>query len=177
MDELDNKKREEIQALVDAENLFAKVPEQKIEIVSDSQSKTIVGSFHDAALVGIVKEDEQIQKKFKDQAKKSINTELGTIDQEIKKRYQTATYNANEEACNNYGIDKDVPLWQIKLMKLGSGFWFIVYWLFASVTIAPLSIFFKGLSAFIKTSWLVFIFALLCYLAIIGIPILIAIFG
>lgn len=176
MDNLDDKTRNEIQTLVDAE--VFKSPTKELEVVSESNSKTIVGQIHDAAVVEVVKSDEQIQKKFTDQAKKSINTELDTIDQEIKKRQQTATYNANEEACKNYGIDKHVPLWQIRLMKIGSGFWFIIYWLFASVTIAPLNVFFKGISAFIKNSYVVFIFALICYLAIvIGIPMLVRFFG
>ena len=133
---------------------------------------------HPKALSFVRNAQRDIQKKFTDQAKKSVNAELGTIDQEIKQRQKVATYNANEEACKNYGIDKHVPLWQIRLMKVGSGFWFIVYWLFASITIAPLNVFFKGISAFIKNSYIVFIFALICYLAIIvGIPLLINFFG
>ena len=176
MDNLDDKKRNEIQALIAAE-VFEKPP-AKNDVVTESNSENIVNKIHDAAVVGIVKTDEGIQKKFTDQAKKTVEGELNVIDQKTKKRQQEASYDANAEACNNYGIDKDVPLWQIKLMKLGSAFWFIVYWLFASVTIAPLNIFFKGLKAFIKSGWLVFILALICYLLIVvGIPLLIKFFG
>ena len=173
---LDDKTRNEIQELVNAE-VFNKPEIQYVEN-SESKSKSIVAELHDAAVVATVKNDVEVQKKFSDQAKKSVNTELNTIDQEIKTRQQSATYNANEEACKNYGIDKHVPLWQITLMKIGSGFWFVVYWIFASFTIAPLNVFFKGIKTFIKNSYVVFIFALIAYLAIvIGIPLLINFFG
>ena len=57
------------------------------------------------------------------------------------------------------------------------GCWFIIYWLFATLTIAPINIFFKGIKAFIKNNYIVFIFALICYLVIVvGIPLLIKYF-
>lgn len=179
MDNLDDKLREQIQSLVKTEVINeVEVVEDAPEEIVEGTSKTIVSQLHNAAVIKTVKENKNIKKKFVGQAKRSVHAELGTIDQEIKKRQQTATYNANEEACKNYGIDKDVPLWQITMMKIGSGFWFVIYWLFATFTIAPLNIFFKGISSFIKNSYFVFVLALICYLAIIiGIPILIKIFG
>lgn len=172
---MNDDKRNEIQELVDLK-IFTK--EQNEAVQTTSKAKSIVGSLHDHAVVETARTDETIQKKFKDQAQKSINTELDTIDQELKARAQVANYDANAEACKNYGIDKYAPVWQIKLMRFGSGFWFVIYWLFASVTIAPLNVFFKGIKAFIKNSYIVFIFALICYLLIVvGIPLLIKYFG
>ena len=172
---MDENERNEIQELVNKELFkFSNIEDEKHQ----PKSKELVNQIHDAAVLSAVKNDEVIQKKFTDQATKSIHTELGTIDKEIKTRNQIATYDANVEACKNYGIDKHVPTWQITLMKFGSGFWFIIYWLFASLTIAPLSIFFKGISAFVKTSWIVFVLAFIAYLIIvIGIPLLINYFG
>lgn len=176
---MDQNKKNEIQSMIDSE-LFKKKEEGQAVAVAEveSDAKGIVTQLHDSAVIKTVQSDEHIQKKFINQAHKTINSELSSIDQEIKTRQQSTTYNANEEACRNYGIDKHVPVWQIKLMKLGSGFWFVIYWLFASVTIAPLNVFFKGISAFVKNSYLVFIFALICYLAIVvGIPLIIKYLG
>ena len=59
-------------------------------------------------------------------------------------------------------------------MKIGAGAWFIIYWLFSTLTIAPINIFFKGIKAFIKNNFIVFVFAVMCYLIIVvGIPLLI----
>lgn len=178
---MDQEKKNEIQQLLDKSinsNIFKPVVKDDGQASSSSKAREIVGQIHDAAVIETVKSNEEIQTKFKQQAEKSIRTELDTIDQELKARSQVATYNANDEACKNYGIDKSVPIWQIRLMRLGSGFWFIIYWIFASLTIAPLNVFFKGIKSFIKTSWLVFVFALICYLIIvIGIPLLIKYLG
>jgi len=141
----------------------------------DSEVKRLVQALHSQAIVSSVENSEEFQSKFIHQAKKSIDNELESLDQENIKRRQQTTYDSNAEACRNYGINADVPLWQIRLMRFGSGMWFVVYWIFATVTIAPISIFFKGIQSFIKSSWLVFIFALLSYLVIVvGIPLLIA---
>lgn len=168
---MDENKKNEIQQLIDAE-LFKSNNGQAVEMTTDA--KGIVANLHDRAILETVKNNQEVQQKFVEQAQKTINTELNSIEQEIKTRQQVAVYNANEEACRNYGIDKHVPTWQIKLMRVGSGFWFVIYWIFASVTIVPLNVFFKGISAFIKNSYVVFVFALLCYLAIVvGIPLVI----
>lgn len=70
----------------------------------------------------------------------------------------------NSEACKNYGIDKAVPLWQIKIMKIGSAFWFMIYFIVATFTVAPIMVFFKGIKSFIKQTWLAVIFAIITYL-------------
>jgi len=173
---MNDQKKNEMQELVNQElntsDIFAVKKEDDNK--SSSQAKKLVGQLHDAAVMETVKIDEDIQTKFKSQAKKSIETELDVIDQELKTREQVATYNANDEACKIYGINNAVPTWQIKLMRVGSGFWFIIYWVFATLTIAPINVFFKGIKAFIKNTYVVFIFALLSYLIIVvGIPILI----
>lgn len=167
-------------------NVFNKIAEKKqqdtLPIAQKSETEKevqrLVAALHSQAIVSSVENSEEFQAKFITQAKKSIDNELESLDQENIKRRQQTTYDANAEACKNYGINADVPLWQIRLMKFGSGVWFVVYWLFATFTIAPISIFFKGIQSFIKSSWLVFIFALLSYLLIVvGIPLLLALLG
>ncbi len=144
------------------------------EISNPDSPDMLIDSIHKSAIVSEVKNNKEIQDKFIEQAKKTVTDELETLNQANQTKKQIITFKANKEACKLYGIDEHVPLWQIKLMKFGAGFWFIIYFIFASVTIAPVNMFFKGISSFIKNNILVFIFAILSYLLIlIGIPFLI----
>lgn len=164
-------KRQEINDLIK----FEQEKEKKIEL---PETKKMIEEIHKSAIISEVNTNEAIKNKFVSQAQRTVDNELESINQENISRRQKTTYDANKEACKNYGIDDSVPLWQIRLMKFGSGVWFVIYWIFATLTIAPINIFFKGIKAFIKTSWIVFIFALICYLIIVaGIPLLIKYFG
>ncbi len=147
------------------------------ELITENSPNVLIESIHKSAIVSEVKNNKEIQSKFIEQAKKTVNDELETLNQVNQTKKQIVTFKANKEACKLYGIDEHVPLWQVKLMKIGSGFWFIIYFIFASLTIAPVNMFFKGINSFIKNNVLVFIFALLCYLIILlGIPTIINIF-
>lgn len=161
-------KRQEISNMI-------KFEQEKIEL---PETKKMIEEIHKTAIISEVNENQAIKSKFIEQAQRTVDNELESINQENITRRQKTTYDANKEACRNYGIDESVPLWQIKFMKIGSGIWFIIYWVFATLTIAPINIFFKGIKSFIKTSWVVFIFALICYLIIVvGIPLMIKYFG
>jgi hypothetical protein len=60
------------------------------------------------------------------------------------------------------------------MMKAGSAFWFIIYFIFASLTVAPITIFVKGLVGVIKQVWLAVVVAIVFYLVVaVGIPYLI----
>ncbi len=172
---MEEDKKLEIKKMMNLELNKKKDPEEsKIKQPLKTEAQEIVEEIHKAAIVETVKNSEQVQKKVVDQAKKSIDNELESLEYENKSRKQRVAYDANKEACKNYGIDSSVPTWQVKLMKIGSGFWFVIYFIFASLTIAPVNIFFKGINAFIKNNYIVFVFALLAYLIIvIGIPVLI----
>ena len=144
------------------------------ELPSVSSTERLIEDIHKSAIISEVNNNKDIQNKFIEQARKTVGNELYSINQENISKKQKTTYDANKEACRVYGIDEHVPSWQIQLMKIGSSFWFIIYWIFATITIAPINIFFKGIKAFIKNNFIVFIFALICYLLIVvGIPLLI----
>ena len=150
---------------------------QVIELPSINSSEKLINDIHKNAIISEVNNNKDIQKEFIEQARKTVGNELYSINQENILKKQKVSYDVNKEACRVYGIDEQVPSWQIQLMKLGSGCWFIIYWLFATLTIAPINIFFKGIKAFIKNNYIVFIFALICYLVIVvGIPLLIKYF-
>jgi hypothetical protein len=144
------------------------------ELPSVNSSEKLIGDLHRSAILSEVQNNKNIQNKFIEQARKTVGNELYSINQENITKKQSSTYSANKEACKNYGIDDHVPVWQIRLMRAGSEFWFLVYWIFSSLTIVPINIFFKGIKAFINNNFIVFIFALISYLIIvIGIPLII----
>lgn len=171
MDELDrlalqNKQAQEQQQLALSTQAFNVVEEKK-------DTSEVIEKLQQEALLHAVKTDKATQEKLLDNAKKSAENEFYAMEQKTIAKKQEATYNANEEACRNYGIDKAVALWQIKLMKIGSAIWFILYFIIATFTIAPIMVFFKGIKSFIKQTWLAVIFALLLYLILsVVIPIL-----
>ena len=137
------------------------------------ESTQIVRAMHSEAIIETVKNNENLQEKFVKNAERTVENELLSIEQENKSRLQETTYNANEDACSNYGISNHVPVWQINMMKVGSYFWFVIYWIFASLTIVPLNVFMKGFKYFIKNNIIVFIFSFIAYILIaIGIPLL-----
>ena len=145
------------------------------ELPSIQSSELLIGNIHKAAIISEVESNENIKDKFIKQAQKSVSNELFSINQENTVRKQKVSYDANVEACRIYGINNHVPLWQINLMKIGSSFWFIIYFIFATITIAPINVFFSGIKHFIKKNYVVFIFAIVCYLlVVIGLPLLIS---
>ena len=145
------------------------------ELPSINSTGKLIEDIHRNAIISEVSNNKNIQDKIIEQAKKTVDNELNTLDQETIIRRQKITYDANKEACLMYGINEHVPLWQIKLMRVGTGFWFILYWIFSTLTIVPLNVFFKGIKTFIKNNFIVFILSVLCYLIIVvGIPLLIS---
>jgi len=174
----EDKKNEIAKALEKADPPGKQGGPGKQELEKKNEAQEVVGEIHKAAIVKAVLEDEVIRNEIVTQAMKTIGYELKALNQENITRTQKATYDANKEACKNYGIDDSVPTWQIKLMKVGSGFWFVIYFIFASFTIAPINVIFTGIQSFIKSQWLVLVLAVLCYLIIVAvIPTLIVLIG
>jgi hypothetical protein len=125
-------------------------------------------------VVHVVANDQGVQEKILGTAKKAVEDKVDAISDQTTKEAQVSAYDANSDACENYGIMKDVPKWKINMMKAGSAFWFIVYFIFASLTVAPITIFVKGLVGVIKQVWLAVVVAIIFYLVVaVGIPYLI----
>lgn len=159
--------------LVENKNELTPINEEELPSVTSVEN--LIEEVHKSAVINEVRTNKEIQGKFVNQARKSVGDVLHSIDQNIAAKKQKSTFDANKEACLMYGIDEQVPSWQIILMKFGYSLWFIVYFIFATITIVPINIFFKGISTFIKNNIIVFIMAVLCYLTIvIGIPLLIS---
>ena len=174
-----DEKEKEIEALVMnklevPKNIFSKrFDELKVE-VPKSRTEIIVKELHDRGLIQFVEGNEEVQTKIMLQVAKSIDIELSKIDSKGTNEAQNEAYCANKESCKNYGVDAAVEQWKIKMMKIGSGFWFIMYFIIASFTIVPVSVVTRGINTFIKRSWLSIIIAVIIYLFItVGLPLLI----
>lgn len=150
------------------------LPQEKEELPEHEDAGRIVSDIHKHVVLNEVKTNKSLQDKFIGQARRTVEHELDTLNQESILKRQRVTYDVNREACRLYGIEHMPPLWQVWLMKIGAGFWFLIYWVFATLTIAPINIFFKGIKTFIRNNILVLLLAILCYLIIVvGIPLFI----
>lgn len=134
--------------------------------LSETDTSKVVQAVTNQTTLTLVEQDEEVAKKVEDTAKK-------IIDSHIAEQNNRAQFDVNKNACEIYGVEKSVPAWQQNMMKLGAGFWFVVYFIIATVTIAPISTFtFKLVNVFKKT-WIAIVVAVLAYLFIVfGIPFL-----
>ncbi|MDA3779720.1 MAG: hypothetical protein PF487_05775 [Bacteroidales bacterium] len=174
MDEKDLEIEELVEKKITVPNTIfnKKKKESNKDVVS--RTEVIVKELHDQGLIQFVEGNEEVQEKVMLQVAKSIDTELSKINSKGTKEAQNEAYDANSESCKNYGVDTAVEQWKIKMMRIGSGIWFVIYFIIASVSITPVSVFTRGLNTFIKRMWISMIFAILVWLLItVGIPLLI----
>ena len=115
-------------------NLTA-TPENKTQVPTEAappipgnvETQKLIGEAHKQAIIATIQNKDDVKEKVLEQAEKSIDNELKSLEQENIARLQQTTYDANKEACSNYGINSNVPLWQVRLMKIGSAIWFVIY--------------------------------------------------
>lgn len=149
-------------------------PSTEINHDAKTETRKIVDEVHNQAIIETVKNDKEVQERVLYQAKENIDNTLETLKQETLKEKQQATYDANKEACECFGIEQGVQVWKIKSMRILHDFWFIIYLVFAFFTICPVNVFCKGLKRFIKANWLVVVSGILIYLVlVVGIPFII----
>ena len=131
----------------------------------------MVNNVFEQGVVHVVSNNEGVQAQILDTAEKVVRNKAEAIANQTTKEAQMSALEVNRDACENYGIQKDVSLWKVNLMKMGSAFWFVVYFIIASLTIAPVTVFMKGLIGSVKKIWLAIILAVIFYLLIaVGLP-------
>lgn len=151
------------------------VDKSAIETLGEKSEQEIIDTLKKAAVVNEVQNDDKTKNDIMKHAHKTIANRLEEISAKNSKDAQVAYFEANKDACVCYGIERQVPIWQTRLMKFGHSFWFFIYWVVATLTICPVNVFAKGLKAFFKHSWLAITLAILLYLFIaFGIPFIIS---
>lgn len=157
---------------------FYKKEETKEEPKEEIKSPSLVEQIHEQAKFDIVKNDEQVQKSIVETAKKNIETEMDTLSNKVEKENNKANMERNAEACSIFGYStrRDiVEKWQQKMMVIVYNVWFVIYWFFASFTIAPIIFVFGKLQEGLKRTWLSIIIAIIIYgLLAVGIPFIIS---
>jgi hypothetical protein len=139
-----------------------------------TRTERIVKELHDQGLIKYVEDDVEVQKKIMNQVEKSIDTELSKIHSKGTQQAQEAAYDANQEACKNFGVPAAVDEWKIKMMRWGSSIWFVIYYIIAMVTIVPISVFTRGIDTFLKRNWLSVLLSTIIWIFIsVGLPLLI----
>lgn len=140
-------------------------------------SMTLIEKVHEQAKYDIVKNDENVQKRVLDNAQKNIETELNTITNKVETDGNKALMKRNSEACAIFGYDVEkggVEKWQLKLMVAIHNVLFVIYWVIATVTVAPYNFIARKLNNSIRQTWLVAVIAILIYIIVVSTPFIIA---
>lgn len=134
----------------------------------------VVSNIFSAAVVATVQNDDDVKNKITDTAKQVIANKTEALKHESAKEHTASFFGANESACAIFGYDdKTTPKWQVRMMKFGAAIWFIIYYILALFSVAPIMVFMNGLSKIIKKHWASMMLAIIFYLVIaVGIPLL-----
>ena len=143
----------------DQGSLADKKPKEKTE--------ELLEMAHQEAIIHTIQNDEGVQKKVIQGAEEHVLSELEVRKQEQTKRVQDATFDAIEDAAQNYGIDSGRPLWQLRMAQVGSSFWFIVWFIISSFTFTPVLFFLKMIGTQVENAKLKWTFTVLLYVLLI----------
>jgi uncharacterized BrkB/YihY/UPF0761 family membrane protein len=98
---------------------------------------------------------------------------MKVVANETATKVNESHFDLHKAASKMYGFKEARPLWQQKMMVFGSAIWFIIYFIIATFTVCPISVFCDVFKNIFKKAWLAIIVSILVYLAIIvGIPLL-----
>ena len=131
-----------------------------------TQQHVIIDDAMRSAIIQMLDKDPAVQEFFVESARKLVSSDLATRELLQKREEQNAHFKVNEEACEDFGVAKSAPQWQVKMMKFGSSFWFVIWYLVAFVTVAPVSRFDRALRTFVKAHWLSIVISALVWIAI-----------
>ena len=151
---------------------------QQFNALKEASTKDMVNVLKSQTVATLMTQDQEVIDKVTQNSKDEINDALETSNTESKTQKAEAKFLSNEEACKIYGVDKTVPLWQQRLMVFGSSIWFVIYFIVATFTIAPISTFAIKLNVIFKKIWISILLAIILYLFFaVGLPLIIKYFS
>jgi hypothetical protein len=158
-----------INATSDIKNVFTNaVDEIKDKDVkqADIQDQTgkIIEKLHQSAIIHSFQNNEDIQNKVVQSAEENVLAEIEIRRNQQIRKVENATYDALIDSAQNFGIDSGRPMWQLKLAKFGSGFWFIIWYLISFFTFTPITVFLKMIGVQVRSAKLKWLFTVLIYL-------------
>ena len=133
----------------------------------------MVKALQNKEIMDVIATDAETKEALNKNAKTIVQTQTDTIKTKVDSENQQAKFDSNKDACEVYGVSESCPLWQQRLMKLGANFWFIIYFIIATVVIAPIGIFTRKLSNIFRKGWVALLVGIVFYLLLtVGIPLL-----
>lgn len=143
-------------------------------VLAATKTEEVVQAITNKTIVDLAQNNEIVKARIEENAASEIENVLETQSAKTDKKKADTKFKGNEEACKVYGVEKTVPLWQQQMMAIGAGVWFVIYFVFATLTVAPISTFAYKLKVVFKNMWVAIIISLIVYLIVaIGLPFLI----
>lgn len=135
----------------------------------------MVNAAFDQAVVAQVENDENLQKELLDGAKQVIENKVNAIKDEAEREDKAAHFNNKKDACECFGYsEKTTEKWAVNYMNawhnVFNGIWITI----GMVTFAPITFIGRKLKVIFKHTWLAMVIAVIIYLAVVFVPILMA---
>lgn len=141
--------------------------------LKNSSATDVVRALQNARTIEEANTNVEVQEKITQNAKKLIDTTMKVVSNESAEELNKSHFKLHKSASQMYGYNEERPRWQQNMMRVGAAFWFIVYFIVATVTVCPLGVFFDVFKNIFKKGWLSMIVAIIVYLVIVvGIPFL-----
>ena len=133
----------------------------------------VVRAVQNKKTMELAEKDQSVMAQMEENAKHAIGDSMKVVSNESAVRLNKSHFDRHKSASKMYGFTEERPIWQQKMMVVGSSIWFVIYFIIASVTVCPLSVFFDVFKNIFKKGWLTMIVAGILYLTIVvGIPLL-----
>lgn len=117
-----------------------------------------------------------MQDKILDTAKDCVEKEIDKIKTDTNTRNTASKFDSAADACACYCFDKKektTPIWAVWYMKGGYNLVLLIYLIFATFTVLPITFLFKKIQVGIKMTWLAILLAVMIYLCFTFGPILV----
>lgn len=151
---------------------------QEFNALKGATTGETINALKNKEVMNLFKTDDEIKNKITESAKQDIQDNIDINNQDNKNKKAKKKFEGNKEACKIYGVEDTVPLWQQALMSIGSAFWFVIYFIVATLTIAPISTFTMKLNTIFKKMWVSIVLAVVIYVAVVlTLPILMTTLG
>lgn len=151
---------------------------QEFNALKGATTGETINALKNKEVMNLFKTDDEIKNKITESAKQDIQDNIDINNQDNKNKKAKKKFEGNKEACKIYGVEDTVPLWQQMLMSIGSAFWFVIYFIVATLTIAPISTFTMKLNTIFKNLWVSIVLAVVIYVAVVlTLPILMTTLG
>lgn len=146
---------------------------ENFNALKDEKIVDVVRAVQNKKALDLTEKDETIKAQIDENAKQFIGSSMQVVANETTTQVNKSYFELHKSANKMYGFKEERPRWQQKMMVFGNSIWFVIYFIIATFTVCPLSVFFDVFRNIFKKGWLSMIVSILVYLAItFGIPLL-----